>query len=103
MNDVYLSTLSNIESTDNWDLPGFSIFLLFRMNEAQNRPRREYTPKAKPVFDFDSDNQSTNGGYTISVGPPPSRNSGKTVAHATYCICQLIEKEFLSNISLLQI
>uniref|UniRef100_A0A4W5MU82 Endophilin-A2 n=1 Tax=Hucho hucho TaxID=62062 RepID=A0A4W5MU82_9TELE len=46
-----------------------------RMNEAQNRPRREYTPKAKPIFDFDSDNQSTNGGYMTSVGPPPSRNS----------------------------
>ncbi|CAB1331412.1 unnamed protein product [Coregonus sp. 'balchen'] len=46
-----------------------------RMNEAQNRPRREYTPKPKPIFDFDSDNQSTNGGYTTAVGPPPFRNS----------------------------
>ncbi|XP_041705035.1 endophilin-A2 isoform X1 [Coregonus clupeaformis] len=53
-----------------------------RMNEAQNRPRREYTPKPKPIFDFDSDNQSTNGGYTTAVGPPPFRNSESPFLHA---------------------
>ncbi|XP_071778033.1 SH3-domain GRB2-like 1b isoform X2 [Centroberyx gerrardi] len=45
-----------------------------RMNEAQSRPRREYTPKPKPIFDFGDSDQS-NGGYTTSVAPPPSRNS----------------------------
>ncbi|XP_056132239.1 SH3-domain GRB2-like 1b [Lampris incognitus] len=45
-----------------------------RMNEAQSRPRREYTPKPKPIFDF-GDNDQSNGGYTTSVAPPPSRNS----------------------------
>lgn len=66
------------------------------MNEAQNRPRREYTPKAKPVFDFDSDNQSTNGGYTTSVATPSSRNSGNTVGHATYSVHQLIKEKAIS-------
>lgn len=53
------------------------VFFFFnRMNEAQNRPRREYTPKPKPIFDFGDVNHS-NGGYTTSMAPPPSRNSGK--------------------------
>ncbi|XP_070764494.1 SH3-domain GRB2-like 1b isoform X1 [Enoplosus armatus] len=47
-----------------------------RMNEAQTRPRREYTPKPKPIFDFGEDNHS-NGGYSTSMALPPSRNSGK--------------------------
>nr|XP_061790238.1 endophilin-A2-like isoform X6 [Nerophis lumbriciformis] len=46
-----------------------------RMTEAQSRPRREYTPKPKPLFDFGEDNHS-NGGYSTSMAPPPSRNSG---------------------------
>uniref|UniRef100_G3PF57 Endophilin-A2 n=1 Tax=Gasterosteus aculeatus aculeatus TaxID=481459 RepID=G3PF57_GASAC len=45
-----------------------------RMNDAQTRPRREYTPKPKPIYDFGEDNQS-NGGYSTSAAPPPSRNS----------------------------
>ncbi|XP_014071926.1 endophilin-A2 isoform X1 [Salmo salar] len=54
-----------------------------RMNEAQNRPRREYTPKPKPIFDFgECDNQSTNGGYTTSVATPSSRNSELHFLHA---------------------
>lgn len=46
------------------------------MTEAQNRPKREYTPKPKPIFDFGEVNHS-NGGYTSSMAPPPSRNSGR--------------------------
>ncbi|XP_029355422.1 SH3-domain GRB2-like 1b isoform X1 [Echeneis naucrates] len=42
-----------------------------RMNEAQSRPRREYTPKPKPIFDF-GDNNHSNGGYSTSMAPPPS-------------------------------
>ncbi|XP_064184814.1 endophilin-A2-like isoform X2 [Anguilla rostrata] len=34
-----------------------------RMTEAQSRPRREYTPKPKPVFEYSEPEQS-NGGYT---------------------------------------
>uniref|UniRef100_I3JAJ7 Endophilin-A2 n=1 Tax=Oreochromis niloticus TaxID=8128 RepID=I3JAJ7_ORENI len=46
-----------------------------RMNEAQSRTRREYTPKPKPVFDF-GDNNHSNGGYSTPMAPPPSRISG---------------------------
>ncbi|XP_055020681.1 SH3-domain GRB2-like 1b isoform X1 [Boleophthalmus pectinirostris] len=45
-----------------------------RVTEAQSRPRREYTPKPKPVYDF-GDNSHSNGGYTSSMAAPPSRNS----------------------------
>ncbi|XP_018583855.1 SH3-domain GRB2-like 1b isoform X2 [Scleropages formosus] len=44
-----------------------------RMSEAQSRPRREYTPKPKPAFDY-ADDQS-NGGFTHSAAPP-TRTSG---------------------------
>uniref|UniRef100_A0A8C4ZEF9 Endophilin-A2 n=1 Tax=Gadus morhua TaxID=8049 RepID=A0A8C4ZEF9_GADMO len=44
-----------------------------RMNEAQSRPRREYTPKPKPVYDYE-DNDQSNGDYSTVV-PPPARNS----------------------------
>uniref|UniRef100_A0A8C5D4I1 Endophilin-A2 n=2 Tax=Gadus morhua TaxID=8049 RepID=A0A8C5D4I1_GADMO len=46
-----------------------------RMNEAQSRPRREYTPKPKPVYDYE-DNDQSNGDYSTVV-PPPARNSGE--------------------------
>ncbi|XP_037106127.1 SH3-domain GRB2-like 1b isoform X1 [Syngnathus acus] len=49
-----------------------------RMNEAQSRPRREYTPKPKPLFDFGEDNHS-NGGYSTSMALPPSRNSEASI------------------------
>ncbi|KAM6948567.1 endophilin-A2-like [Aplochiton taeniatus] len=40
-----------------------------RVSEAQSRPRREYTPKPKPVFDY-SESESSNGGYTPASSPP---------------------------------
>ncbi|XP_061895281.1 SH3-domain GRB2-like 1b isoform X2 [Entelurus aequoreus] len=49
-----------------------------RVSVAASRPRREYTPKPKPLFDFGDDNHS-NGGYSTSMPPPPSRNSGLQV------------------------
>uniref|UniRef100_UPI0037E98CC5 SH3-domain GRB2-like 1b isoform X2 n=1 Tax=Semicossyphus pulcher TaxID=241346 RepID=UPI0037E98CC5 len=52
-----------------------------RMNEAQTRPRREYTPKPKPIFDFGDDNHS-NGGYPTSMAMPPSRNSEPSFSSA---------------------
>ncbi|XP_071382996.1 endophilin-A2-like isoform X1 [Centroberyx affinis] len=42
-----------------------------RVNEAQTRPRREYTPKPKPAFDF-GEAEHSNGGYTPSPTNPPS-------------------------------
>lgn len=47
------------------------------MSEAQSRPRQEYTPKPKPIFDFGEDNNHSNGGYSASMAPTPSFISGK--------------------------
>ncbi|XP_048832019.1 SH3-domain GRB2-like 1b isoform X3 [Brienomyrus brachyistius] len=44
-----------------------------RINEAQSRPRREYTPKPRPVCDF-RDNDQSNGGFAPST--PSTRSSG---------------------------
>lgn len=55
------------------------------MTEAQNRPKREYTPKPKPIFDFGDVNHS-NGGYTSSMAPPPSRNSGRKSGLMSYVL-----------------
>ncbi|KAG5851284.1 hypothetical protein ANANG_G00091450 [Anguilla anguilla] len=52
--------------------------LQIRMNEAQSRPRREYTPKPKPVFDYGETDQS-NGGFSPTFAPP-TRSSGEQQA-----------------------
>ncbi|XP_023699648.1 endophilin-A2 isoform X1 [Paramormyrops kingsleyae] len=44
-----------------------------RIDEAQSRPRREYTPKPRPVCDF-RDNDQSNGGFAPST--PSTRSSG---------------------------
>ncbi|XP_072537394.1 SH3-domain GRB2-like 1b isoform X2 [Salminus brasiliensis] len=45
-----------------------------RISEAQSRPRKEYIPKPKPVFDFGETNDHSNGGFAPSAAPP-TRNS----------------------------
>ncbi|XP_064184813.1 endophilin-A2-like isoform X1 [Anguilla rostrata] len=45
-----------------------------RMTEAQSRPRREYTPKPKPVFEYSEPEQS-NGGYTPAAQLTRSESS----------------------------
>uniref|UniRef100_A0A8B9HR28 Endophilin-A2 n=1 Tax=Astyanax mexicanus TaxID=7994 RepID=A0A8B9HR28_ASTMX len=45
-----------------------------RIGEAQSRPRKEYIPKPKPVFDFGETNDHSNGGFAPSSAPP-TRNS----------------------------
>lgn len=42
-----------------------------RVNEAQSRPRREYTPKPRPVIDF-GEAENTNGGYSPTASSPPA-------------------------------
>ncbi|XP_066552317.1 SH3-domain GRB2-like 1b isoform X2 [Amia ocellicauda] len=46
-----------------------------RMSEASSRPRREYTPKPKPTYDFGESDQSNGGFYTPAAAAPPSRSS----------------------------
>ncbi|XP_056912695.1 endophilin-A2-like isoform X1 [Takifugu flavidus] len=41
-----------------------------RVDEAQSRPKREYTPKPKPSFDYGQE-ENSNGGYTPTATSPP--------------------------------
>ncbi|XP_022610858.1 endophilin-A2-like isoform X1 [Seriola dumerili] len=41
-----------------------------RVIDAQNRPRREYTPKPRPAFDFEI--EQSNGGYSPAATSPPA-------------------------------
>lgn len=47
-----------------------------RVNEAQSRPRREYTPKPRPVYDF-GEVENSNGGYSPAAANPPAYSAGK--------------------------
>ncbi|XP_051265985.1 endophilin-A2 isoform X1 [Dicentrarchus labrax] len=42
-----------------------------RVNDAQSRPRREYTPKPRPVFDY-GEVENSNGGYSPAAASPPA-------------------------------
>ncbi|KAM9719460.1 endophilin-A2-like isoform 1-T1 [Menidia menidia] len=42
-----------------------------RVNEAQSRPRREFTPKPRPSFDYGEPAHS-NGGYSSAASNPPA-------------------------------
>ncbi|XP_008331998.1 endophilin-A2-like isoform X1 [Cynoglossus semilaevis] len=42
-----------------------------RVIDSQNQPKREYTPKPRPAFDFAEVNQS-NGGYALAATSPPA-------------------------------
>ncbi|XP_041805239.1 endophilin-A2-like isoform X1 [Chelmon rostratus] len=42
-----------------------------RVTDAQSRPRREYTPKPRPAFDY-GEEENSNGGYSVAAGSPPA-------------------------------
>ncbi|XP_047446119.1 endophilin-A2-like isoform X1 [Mugil cephalus] len=42
-----------------------------RVNDAQSRPRREYTPKPRPSFDY-GETEHSNGGYSPAAASPPA-------------------------------
>ncbi|XP_008289704.1 endophilin-A2 isoform X2 [Stegastes partitus] len=64
-------------------LEGLSDKLKERVNDAQSRPRREYTPKPRPAFDFGEVEQS-NGGYAPAASSPPAYSPGEPCCKALY-------------------
>ncbi|XP_031137111.1 endophilin-A2-like isoform X2 [Sander lucioperca] len=46
-----------------------------RVNDAQSRPRREYTPKPRPSYDY-GEVENSNGGYSPAATTPPAYSSG---------------------------
>ncbi|XP_062336512.1 endophilin-A2-like isoform X1 [Osmerus eperlanus] len=70
-----------------------------RVTEAQSRPRREYTPKPKPSFDYGEPEQS-NGGYAPAASPPAyspapafNRSSVRNQRHSEPCCKALYDFE----------
>ncbi|XP_005721200.1 endophilin-A2 isoform X1 [Pundamilia nyererei] len=51
-----------------------------RVNDAQSRPRQEYTPKPKPAFDF-GEVEHSNGGCSSSASSPPAYSSANTAQY----------------------
>ena len=56
-----------------------------RVGEAQSRPKREYTPKPRPSFDYGQVDNS-NGGYSPAAASPPFYSAGNVVA-SPLCAC----------------
>ncbi|XP_034469668.1 endophilin-A2-like isoform X1 [Hippoglossus hippoglossus] len=53
-----------------------------RVNDAQNRPRREYVPKPRPEFDY-GDLEPSNGGYSPAAINPPAYSPDPEQYHGT--------------------
>ncbi|XP_035861383.1 endophilin-A2-like isoform X1 [Sander lucioperca] len=47
-----------------------------RVNDAQSRPRREYTPKPRPSYDY-GEVENSNGGYSPAATTPPAYSSAQ--------------------------
>ncbi|KAJ8278906.1 hypothetical protein COCON_G00059720 [Conger conger] len=56
--------------------------LQIRISEAQSNPRREYTPKPKPAFDYSAD--QSNGSFAPAFAPP-ARSSVSSVTEQPCC------------------
>ncbi|XP_008331999.1 endophilin-A2-like isoform X2 [Cynoglossus semilaevis] len=54
-----------------------------RVIDSQNQPKREYTPKPRPAFDFAEVNQS-NGGYALAATSPPAYSPTDPCCKALY-------------------
>lgn len=54
-----------------------------RVDEAAARPRREYTPKPRPSFDYGEMNNS-NGGYSPPAASPPAYSPAEPSCKALY-------------------
>ncbi|XP_054452105.1 endophilin-A2-like isoform X2 [Anoplopoma fimbria] len=54
-----------------------------RVNDAQSRPRREYTPRPKPEYDY-GEAESSNGGYSPAATTPPAYSSAEPSCKALY-------------------
>ncbi|XP_073348062.1 endophilin-A2-like isoform X2 [Pagrus major] len=57
--------------------------LKLRVAEAQSRPRREFTPKPRPVYDI-GDVENSNGGYSPAATNPPAYSAAEPCCKALY-------------------
>ncbi|XP_068594285.1 endophilin-A2-like isoform X2 [Cebidichthys violaceus] len=55
-----------------------------RVTDAQSRPRREYTPRPKPVYEAYGEIENSNGGYSPAATTPPAYSSAEPCCKALY-------------------
>lgn len=58
-----------------------------RVSEAQSRPRRDYTPKPRPTYDY-GQVENSNGGYAPAASNPPAYSPGKFIYDLFVCVCE---------------
>ncbi|XP_074544797.1 endophilin-A2-like isoform X2 [Halichoeres trimaculatus] len=54
-----------------------------RVNDAQSRPKRQYTPKPRPSFDY-GEAEESNGGYAPAATSPPAYSAAEPCCKALY-------------------
>lgn len=72
-----------------------SLSCVHRVTEAQSRPRQKYTPKPRPVYEYEA--ESSNGGYAPPAANPPSYAPGEShsathVFYMSLCVCVCVCK-----------
>lgn len=66
-----------------------SVLIICRVNEAQSRPWREYTPKPRPAYDY-GQAENSNGGYTPAASNPPSYSPGKLAYQLSVAVFECV-------------
>lgn len=64
------------------------VLISYRVNDAQSQPKREYTPKPRPSFDF-GETQHSNGAYAPASASPPSYSPGKLTSRNSVILVQV--------------
>ncbi|XP_037643235.1 endophilin-A2-like isoform X1 [Sebastes umbrosus] len=54
-----------------------------RVNDAQARPRREFTPKPRPAYDY-GEVENSNGGYSPSATTPPAYSAAAPAQYPAF-------------------
>lgn len=78
------SSISLFNFLISW-LMNTRVVMMCRVGEAQSRPKREYTPKPRPSFDY-GQVENSNGGYTPAATSPPYYSAGKMHLYFV-CVC----------------
>lgn len=79
----FVESLVNYHQQALQVLEGLSGRLSARVNDAQSRPKREYTPKPRPAFDY-GEVENSNGGYSPAAASPPAYSPAQPSCKALY-------------------
>lgn len=93
---VSVLVLPLLVGADRWN---FFVVISCRVNDAQSQPKREYTPKPRPAFDF-GETENSNGAYSPAASSPPAYSPGKPTSvnsviavwvSLNVCVCEHVK------------